>query len=606
MKKILLIVLVWLLFIPYALAKELYVSKIGNDSVSYGNNDITNPWLTINHGINMMQPGDILYIRKGLYSETILISSSGSADSYKIVKNYNGETPILDATGYDYGIKFDYKIEYWKIIGIEIKNATRWGIAGGINNSYQNSYIEIKNCNIHNNGSAVAESTYKKTGGMSFETDSPTQNQHHISIINNTIHHNFREALCLRACSNNIIIANNFIFRNPNIMRIDAEVYAVKLSNVDNAEIYNNYFYFSQKSIRFTNSDNNKVYNNVFAYMSENGLDLHTDSKNNTINNNVFAYNGYFGVAVKTEGTTENNFYHNIFYGNGCSNFVQESGANLSNLENNIFNKGYSGLYEYFGTFNSHDYNDYYDLILAELDSGQTISQWIGDEEANSVSIYPNFVDINNFKFYINNPNLSNITNNPIEKGNIIGLYEKFIDTNKICPYIQLMAKASNIDKDKEKSCDLITYPTSNGWHSDNSSGWLIWETADSTIRGVKYIGLVGGGKGIYYSPKDFHIAISTVDSLQSTNPQNDTSWQNVLDATYVDPSNDDWSKQIQWFEIPNAQGAKYIKLTIDNSQKDYSGASNSNVQVAEFYAIGPYGRISPPSNLEIVSIEDC
>lgn len=101
----------------------------------------------------------------------------------------------------------------------------------------------------------------------------------------------------------------------------------------------------------------------------------------------------------------------------------------------------------------------------------------------------------------------------------------------------------------------------------------------------MKYIGIFGGClvAGGYYSPKNFHIDVSTTGT-------NVNDFTTVLEVTYVDTEVDDWSMQAQWFELPDVADARYIKLVIDNSQQDYSGATNPNVQVAEFYAIGPQG----------------
>jgi formylglycine-generating enzyme required for sulfatase activity len=54
-----------------------YVAKTGNNSVTYENNSISSPWLTIQHGLNTIQSGDTLSIAAGDYHEydTIKISN---------------------------------------------------------------------------------------------------------------------------------------------------------------------------------------------------------------------------------------------------------------------------------------------------------------------------------------------------------------------------------------------------------------------------------------------------------------------------------------------------------------------------------------------------
>lgn len=147
MVKTLYSLLIFLLIIPGAFAKDLYVAENGNDSVAYADNNLGRPWRTINYGVKTMQAGDILYICGGNYVENVTISTGGKSEgAYKTIQNCRDETPILDARNGERGIDILNNVNYVKVLGLEIKNATDWGIASWWGHS--NNYITIQNCKL--------------------------------------------------------------------------------------------------------------------------------------------------------------------------------------------------------------------------------------------------------------------------------------------------------------------------------------------------------------------------------------------------------------------------------------------------------------------------
>jgi hypothetical protein len=63
-----------------------YVSTTGND----GNpGTMAQPWRTIQHGIDVAVAGDTVFIRGGIYLETLLFGTSGNAnDGHIVFMNY--------------------------------------------------------------------------------------------------------------------------------------------------------------------------------------------------------------------------------------------------------------------------------------------------------------------------------------------------------------------------------------------------------------------------------------------------------------------------------------------------------------------------------------
>lgn len=60
------------------------------------NGSLKQPWKTIQHGVQQLQPGYTLYIRKGIYHETIYLTKSGTAEAPIVIAAYPGELPVLD------------------------------------------------------------------------------------------------------------------------------------------------------------------------------------------------------------------------------------------------------------------------------------------------------------------------------------------------------------------------------------------------------------------------------------------------------------------------------------------------------------------------------
>ena len=96
MNKVFILFLAVLFSTKLAFAKNYFVSVSGNDS-----NDglsVENTFKTIPKAINMVIPGDTIYVRGGThhYSTTISITKSGNASANYSLLAYPGERPVLD------------------------------------------------------------------------------------------------------------------------------------------------------------------------------------------------------------------------------------------------------------------------------------------------------------------------------------------------------------------------------------------------------------------------------------------------------------------------------------------------------------------------------
>lgn len=561
------------------MAKDLYVSKTGDDSVTYANNDINNPWLTIGHGVATWQSGDTLWVRSGTYYEWVVIATGGAAGSIRTLKAYPDETVVIDGqTTRTYGISFSSGVNYVTVDGFEIQYCKTNGIASWYN--HNNNNITIQNCNIHNNGDGTS-SNPKYEGGIAMHAGTAVMSD--ITIDNNRIHHNYNVAItfyCDSGSFSSSTISNNLCYFNPSPLRTDADNYQLHLEGATSITIHDNYFYFCQKSNRIENIGSNfSVYNNVFAYNGFCGLDLNSSISSSTFKNNIFAYNGYHGSDPKTS-SNNNKYYNNVFYRNlGSGLYALYTSTGLQ-TQNNIYLGGctISAVYND-TTWGTKDWDDYYDISS------------FGTTETNLQNVNPLFTNANNFNFTTSVAELQNTGNNPSGDGDEVGLNTNFVNNSKVIPFLEATVDSSNYSAGNPSRTVDRKYSagTTYAFVSNATNAWIVYDLGSS--KSIQYIGLFGAGQNGYYSPNAFHIATS----------DDNVSYTNRLDANYVNPSNDAWSEMMQWFELPAAVSARYVKLTIDSSQQDYSAASNPNVSVSEFFILGPIGFVEEMAAFQLL-----
>jgi uncharacterized repeat protein (TIGR02543 family) len=143
MKKFLcLLCLCFCLFINRAFSADFYVSLTGNDA---NDGSIVNPFRTLQHAINLIAPGDVIYMRGGLYAETATISiargNNGTAAAAKEIIAYNNEEVILNfaaQTEVSTNRGLSINGHYWHVKGLIVEQAGDNGIfIGGNNNTIE-------------------------------------------------------------------------------------------------------------------------------------------------------------------------------------------------------------------------------------------------------------------------------------------------------------------------------------------------------------------------------------------------------------------------------------------------------------------------------------
>ena len=71
-----------------------YVDPVrGNDA---NDGSLGKPWKTMQHAVRRLKPGDALYLRGGVYHETVFLTRSGTAEAPIVIAAYPNELPVLD------------------------------------------------------------------------------------------------------------------------------------------------------------------------------------------------------------------------------------------------------------------------------------------------------------------------------------------------------------------------------------------------------------------------------------------------------------------------------------------------------------------------------
>jgi parallel beta-helix repeat protein len=309
-------------------AATLYVSLSGNNANAGSQ---AAPFRTLTWAGVKANAGDTVYVRGGVYNETVNITSIGTAAAPIRISSYPGEKAIYDGTGLNTTVLFSLNAtEYVEASGFEVRNASNIAVSG-----WMTKHTTFSNNVVHD----------ARRNGIYFGYDSPGMssdatiegNQVYNCVLENTahamqggwastvsIHHTERAR-----------VADNKIWNN------DGEAIAVILSNnvtVTGNENYDNY----SQGVYLDNARNNVVDGNLIY----------------STGNTRYFRDGYpgMGIAIANEfydyanpssdNTIINNIIVNTRWGFLYGNF--EAGGGLKNtiIANNTFYKSSTGLIE--------------------------------------------------------------------------------------------------------------------------------------------------------------------------------------------------------------------------------------------------------------------
>lgn len=373
----------------------LYVSPSGNDSNS--GRSASSPLRTVRRAASMVRPGDVVYLRGGVYPIEVNFTASGTASQPIVWASYPGEWAIFDGSGLAKGSASDRMwvdgADFNVFANFEVRNGPRQGIYV-INGANDNLFTGLV---VHsNNGSGIQNA-----------------NSHRNRYEYLTVHDNFDEVnikgqvgqdadgIGISSGDRNVI-SHVLSYRNSDD-GIDAWKstntlieYSVSHSNgrgshgngngfkagggVDNYTIVRHSVAFNNKAVGFTSNSgrhitfvNNTAFNNgQYAFLGHNTI---------TFRNNIAAG----GVAMVTSSTQERNSWN---LGISDPRFVSTDPASAGFLalrsDSPAIDAGVSAGYEYSGSAPD----------LGALEHGARIASLVGPSSAVSSGGGPDLAGI--------------------------------------------------------------------------------------------------------------------------------------------------------------------------------------------------------------------
>ncbi|MEK6301172.1 MAG: right-handed parallel beta-helix repeat-containing protein [Acidobacteriota bacterium] len=290
------------------------------------------PWLTIQHAVTTIVPGDTIMVQPGTYAGC-RIGKSGTAGAVCTLKASTPGTVLINslspANRHQSLIEvenFDATVRYWVIDGFECSGAQRYGI-----DLRDTDFITVQNCVVHNStvtGIFLAfgyhpliqnnESYMNGEHGIyqSNSGDFPT-------IRGNKLHHNFSAGLHMNGDRNFIpgdgiisfaLVEKNMVWENG---APPGGASGINCDGVSDSVIRNNLLYNNHASgISFygidgaEGSSRNKVYNNTIVMAGDGrwcinippAAEGQPDPVGNEVRNNILYTPHTFRGSVSTYG----------------------------------------------------------------------------------------------------------------------------------------------------------------------------------------------------------------------------------------------------------------------------------------------------------------
>ncbi|MTK52418.1 right-handed parallel beta-helix repeat-containing protein [Paludibacter sp.] len=314
-------------------AKVYYVAKNGSDSrTATQAQNITTPKLTIASGLTCLSAGDTLYIRSGVYAETlnqnmIAIPSGISWSKPVTVAGYPGETvTIRPNTGVDEVIRL-------------------MGTAGGA------KYLIFDN--LHLDGINIADNVVKIT----YTGSDPSYTANHIMFKNSEIFNAPNQGVFVDHNS----VGNQFInlqVHNNGTTDFHHGLYITGANNlVDGCDIHHNAGWgvhvYSDTGIAVDSNivRNNSIHDNAYAGGRGCGIILSCGKGNMAYNNLIWNNNGGVQIDVAVNTCVYNNtIYSNNAGSGGYAGVKIQSGSTGAKIENNICWQNNAGAIENMGS----------------------------------------------------------------------------------------------------------------------------------------------------------------------------------------------------------------------------------------------------------------
>jgi len=237
---------------PTQIAGSAYfVSPSGNDN---NPGTIEKPWRTIGKAVSRVVAGETVYIRGGVYQESVVITRLGTSEKPIKVLAYPGETPVIDGNNYtlpgsDWGVLLNVAGEYITVSGIEVRYSRGMGVVvTGQHNTIdkvkshhhqQNGILVTGDYNVVENSEVWSNCMSNVNGGSRngwASGLSAARSPEHVVMRKNVVYGNWGEGLSVYE-ANEVILEDNIVHDNWS-----ANVY---ISDATNIVVQRNFVYAS-------------------------------------------------------------------------------------------------------------------------------------------------------------------------------------------------------------------------------------------------------------------------------------------------------------------------------------------------------------------------
>ena len=362
-----------------------FVALDGSDS---GDGTVDAPWRTLQKAAELVGPGSTVYVRGGVYRQTVAIHVSGSrSGGFISFRNYPGEHPVLDGAGLSVpnglnGLVSIDSQDYLTVQGFEIRNyrtAEPGHVPIGIYVGGDASQIRILDNAVHDIQTNVQMRVNGDAHGIAvYGTQSPSPIRD-IVIDGNEVYDcklGSSESLVLNGNVTDFRVTNNVVHDNNNIgidligyegtagdATYDAARDGIVRGNlVYNIDSYGNPAYGRDRSANGIYVDGGRdivVEQNVIHDVNI-GMEFASEHSARstsyvTARNNLVFNTTVIGLAIggydRRRGSTEhcvivnNTFYQNDSLGTGNGELVVQFDTRGNVIENNIFSASSQDLF---------------------------------------------------------------------------------------------------------------------------------------------------------------------------------------------------------------------------------------------------------------------
>jgi Right handed beta helix region len=279
--------------LPPSTGQTFYVATSGSDS-SPGT--LAAPWRTVQHALDVLQPGQRALVRAGTYSESLDIDRAGTAAGTITIENYPGERPVVNGGG-QRPLEVSSSGAYTRVRGFVFEGSP---------------YTSGGNVDLYGHHVEISGNEIRQAKDQGLYSDEASRNIH---VLGNWIHSNGQgithQSHGIYLQGNDHLVANNVIHDHPKGFGI---------------QVYDR----NSRSIVTANTVTGAGHSGIVVGGSG-GVD------NIRVVNNVFAFNAHYGISHDSSCPTASRAHHNVVFGNawgptqgGCSGLDYSGGNRTS------------------------------------------------------------------------------------------------------------------------------------------------------------------------------------------------------------------------------------------------------------------------------------